>query len=87
VNLLEQWGWEILKDLPYSPDLAPLDFHLFHNMKKHLRAKRFISNDESSMKCKHGCMVRIPPSIDRVLKNGFPRLDKCLNREGDYVEK
>jgi hypothetical protein len=26
----------------------------------------------SSMRCKHGCVVRIPPSIDRVLRNGFP---------------
>jgi len=26
----------------------------------------------SSMMCKHGCVVRIPPSIDRVLRNGFP---------------
>jgi len=23
VNLLEQWGWEILEHPPYSPDLAP----------------------------------------------------------------
>ena len=26
----------------------------------------------SSLRCKHGCVVRIPPSIDRVLRNGFP---------------
>jgi len=26
----------------------------------------------SSMRCKHGCVVRIPPSINRVLRNGFP---------------
>jgi hypothetical protein len=26
----------------------------------------------SSMRCKHGCVVRIPPSIERVLRNGFP---------------
>ena len=26
----------------------------------------------SSLRCKHGCMVRIPPSINRVLRNGFP---------------
>jgi len=26
----------------------------------------------SSMRFKHGCVVRIPPSIDRVLRNGFP---------------
>jgi len=39
VSLLEQWGWEILEHLLYSPDLAPLDFHLFPNVKKHLCAK------------------------------------------------
>jgi hypothetical protein len=35
----ERWNWEILEHLPYSPDLAPLGFHLFPNMKKHLHAK------------------------------------------------
>jgi len=39
VNLLERWDWEILEHRPYSPDLAPSDFHLFPNMKKHLRVK------------------------------------------------
>jgi len=26
----------------------------------------------SSMRCKHVCLLRIPPSINRVLRNGFP---------------
>jgi len=26
----------------------------------------------SSVRCKHGCTVRIPPSVDRGLRNGFP---------------
>ena len=46
VNLLERWGWEILEHVPYSLDLAPLDFHLFPNMKKRLCAKRFKSHDD-----------------------------------------
>jgi len=46
VNLLERWGWEILEHPPYSPDLAPSDFHLFLNTKKHLRAKRFKSHND-----------------------------------------
>ena len=43
VYLLERWDWEILEHPPYSPDLAPLHFQLFPNVKKHLRAKQFKS--------------------------------------------
>lgn len=28
-RLLEQFGWDIFDHPPYSPDLAPCDFHLF----------------------------------------------------------
>jgi hypothetical protein len=66
-------SWEIFEHPPNSPDLAPLDFLLFPNkIKKNI----FVPNDSnhmlmSSKRCKHGCVVRIPPSIDRVLRNGF----------------
>jgi transposase len=46
VNLLKSWGWEILPHPPYSPDLAPSDFHLFLKMKKQLRGQRFHSNED-----------------------------------------
>jgi len=78
-NLLERWGWEILEHPPYSPDPAPSDFHLFPNMKKHSVwiTNIFVPSDSnhmmmSSMRCKCGCVVRIPPSIYRVLRNGLP---------------
>ena len=31
---------------PYSPDLAPSDFHLFLHLKKHLAGKKFDDDDE-----------------------------------------
>jgi len=31
---------------PYSPDLAPSDYHLFKNLKQHLRGQRFLTDDE-----------------------------------------
>jgi len=65
-------GWEILEHPPNSLDLAPLDFHLFLNKKKHLRESDSNHMLMSSMRCKHGCEIRIPPSIDRVLRNGIP---------------
>jgi hypothetical protein len=72
VNLLERWGWEILEHPPYSPDLAPSEFHLFPNVKKTI----FVPSDSNhmmilNMRYKHGCVVRIPSSIDKVLRNGF----------------
>jgi len=87
VNLLERWDWEILEHPPYSPDLLPSDFHLFPNMKKHLHAKRFKSHDD----VKHEMQTWLPGQDPTFYQQGFEkwtsRLDKCLNREGDYVEK
>ena len=39
-NLL-QLSWEILIHLPYSPDIAPSDFHLFRSLQNFLNGKNF----------------------------------------------
>jgi histone-lysine N-methyltransferase SETMAR len=44
--LLEQFKWDILGHPPYSPELAPSDFHLLLNLKKHLAGKIFDDDDE-----------------------------------------
>ena len=86
VNRLERWDWETLEHPPFSPDLAPSDFHLFPNMKKHLRAKRFKSHYD----VKHEVQTWLPDQDPTFYQQGFEkwisRLDKCLNREGDYAK-
>jgi hypothetical protein len=39
-------GWTVLPHTPYSPDLAPSDFHLFEALKDAIHGKRFGSDDE-----------------------------------------
>jgi histone-lysine N-methyltransferase SETMAR len=34
-------GWELLPHPPYSPDLAPSDYHLFRSLQNHLNEKKF----------------------------------------------
>jgi hypothetical protein len=45
-ELLRRYDWEVLDHPPYSPDLAPSDFHLFGPMKKHLGGRRFATDGE-----------------------------------------
>ena len=81
------WGWEILEQPSSTPDLASSDFHLLSNKKKHLRAKRFKSHAD----VKHEVQTWPRGQDPTFYRQGFEKwiscLDKCLNREGDYVEK
>lgn len=39
-------GFQLLNHPPYSPDVAPSDFHVFSDLKRHLRGKRFSTDNE-----------------------------------------
>lgn len=44
-HIQQTLNWELLAHPPYSPDLAPSDFHVFRSLKNFLRGRRF-QNDE-----------------------------------------
>jgi hypothetical protein len=48
----QELQWELLEHPPYSPDLAPSDFHLFGLLKNHLSGKRFV--DEEAVERRRG---------------------------------
>ena len=43
---LLQLGWEILIQLPYSPDIATSDFHLFQSLQNSLNGKNVNSLED-----------------------------------------
>ena len=44
-DLITSFKWEQMDYSPYSPDLAPSDYHLFLHLKKFLGGKRFDDDD------------------------------------------
>ncbi|GFS90301.1 histone-lysine N-methyltransferase SETMAR [Trichonephila clavipes] len=42
---LDKFKWETLDHLPYSSDMSPRDFYVLGPLKKHLKGKRFNSDD------------------------------------------
>ena len=44
--LIKLFNWEIFDHPPYSPDLAPSDYHLFTKMKVWLAIQHFHTNEE-----------------------------------------
>ena len=45
-DTLEALRWEVLPHPPYSPDVAPSDFHLFRSMQSALSEQKFTSYRE-----------------------------------------
>lgn len=43
---IAELGWEILSHPPYSPDLAPSDYHLFLSLQNFLNGKKFKNEDD-----------------------------------------
>ncbi|CAK9828058.1 Mariner Mos1 transposase [Anthophora retusa] len=38
---MKEFKWEVLQHPPYSPHLAPSDFHLFRSLQNNLNGKNF----------------------------------------------
>jgi histone-lysine N-methyltransferase SETMAR len=87
VAKINELKFQLLPHAPYSPDLAPSEYFLFPNLKKWLGGKRFADNEavESAV---HGYFEELDGSY---YKQGIEatehRWEKCIELQGDYVEK
>ncbi|UYV80702.1 hypothetical protein LAZ67_19001447 [Cordylochernes scorpioides] len=84
-TLLENFKWEIFTHPPYSPDLAPSDFHLFPALKLHLGGKHFANDDE--VQAEANLRRQDTAWYNSGIKKLLQWYQKCLDRNGDYVEK
>jgi len=64
---LQQLGWESLCHAPYSPDLAPTDYNLFHSVDNHLCGRSFTNEGDLRSASRTSLPRRPSTFITRVL--------------------
>jgi len=79
-------GFQCLDHPPYSPDLAPSDYHLFSGLKKQLKGRHF-SSDAEVIAAAEDWLDGQPSEF---FLSGFQKLEqqakKCIELHGGYVE-
>ena len=79
--------FSVLLHPPYSPDLAPSDFHLFPKLKEHLKGQHFSYDEE----VKSAVRKWFQKQNTKFFKDGFQKLvqhwQKCSEVHGDFEEK
>lgn len=86
-NFIASSGIEEIRPAPYSPDLAPCDFWLFPKIKKNLRGKVFDSNEDIINAVNAELAKLKKQDFEECFAKWIYRLKKCIEINGDYVEK
>lgn len=83
----EECGFKVLPHPPYSPDLAPSDYFLFPKLKENLRGRRFETDSDVIHAVNDFFECHDKTWYSHGLGLLEKRWTKCLEVEGDYVEK
>lgn len=84
---IQEAGFQVLQHPPYSPDLAPSDYALFGELKKHLRGKMFDGADDLEGYVRD-FFHDLPVTFYHDAFEALPvRWMKCVEADGNWFEK
>ncbi|GFV72423.1 histone-lysine N-methyltransferase SETMAR [Trichonephila clavipes] len=86
-ELIKCFGWEVLDHAPYSPSLAPSNFHLSRYFKHSLGGKRFSDSEEVKAAVNSCLSNQVADFFEEGFQNLILRYDKRINKLVNYVEK
>lgn len=85
-DTIKALGWELLPHPPYSPDLAPSDYHLFSSMGHALAEQQFDSYEEVENWVSDWFASKDEHFYWRGIHKLPERWSKCVESNGQYFE-
>ena len=82
---LQELGWELLPHPPYSPDLAPSDYHLFRSLSNDLRDRKFIEEKDLKMYLKDFFDSKSHEFYSSGIHKLAMRWQEVVNSNGAYI--
>ena len=82
---IEQLGWQVLPHPPYSPDLAPTDYHLFRSLSNYLRGKQFDDLNELKSSINTFFYSKTPEFYASGINQLRDRWASVIDSEGEYI--
>lgn len=82
---LIDFGWEILPHPPYSPDLAPTDYHLFRSLSNSLRGKIFEEESDIIKYLANFFDSQPKEFYTRGIYSLPTRWQEVVDRDGEYI--
>ena len=86
-ELLQTYRWDRLEHPLYSPNLAPSDFHLFGPLNSHLGGHHFANDDAVIQEVTRWLRQLLKDFFSANFQGVVKQWGKCVNVQGDYVEK
>ena len=85
-DLFSKYKWEVLPHTPYSPDLSPPDFNLFHKLKEPMFGHRVPSLEEVFAAVNRAIQwLKKSDTLNGII-NLLKRWDAVIEKRVDYVE-
>ncbi|CAK9828010.1 Mariner Mos1 transposase [Anthophora retusa] len=86
VEKIKNFNWELLPHPPYSPDLAPSDYHLFRSMQHFLSGKNFNNSEDVKSALNEYFNSKSQKFFENGIRKLTDRWEKVIETDGQYID-